>query len=143
MGHSGAGGLRVLSLAMGVFFIFMGLSKLGWFTDSSFLVAELRGWWGDAPAISRRYIDMVAMPGAPVFARLVPLGEFASGAALVAGYKVRLAAVVALLMILNFHFAMGLLFQSAYLTNGFGLPVVGGLSALAIGGQRLPLSVAR
>ena len=44
-------------------------------------------------------------------------------------------------MILNFHFAMGILFQSAYLTNGFGLPVVGGLSALAIGAQRQPFSV--
>ena len=81
------------------------------------------------------------MPGAPLFARLVPLGELAAGAALVAGYQVRLAAAVALLMILNFHFAMGILFQSAYLTNGFGLPVVGGLSALAIGAQRQPFSV--
>ena len=143
MERSGAGGLRVLSLVMGAFLIFMGLGKLGWFTDSSFLVAELRGWWGGAPAVSRWYIDTVAMPGAPLFARLVPLGELAAGAALVAGYRVRLAAAVALLMILNFHFAMGILFQSAYLTNGFGLPVVGGLSALAIGAQRLPFSVSR
>ena len=119
----------------------MALGKLGWFTDSSFLVAELRGWWGGAPAVSRWYIDMVAMPGASVFARLVPLGELATGAALVAGYRVRLAATVGLLMILNFHFAMGILFQLAYLTNGYGLPVVGGLAALAVGGRRLPLSV--
>ena len=49
MEHSGAGGgLRVLSLMMGAFLIFMGLGKLGWFADSSFLVAELRGWWGGA-----------------------------------------------------------------------------------------------
>ena len=143
MVHSGAGGLRVLSLVLGAFLIFMGLGKLGWFTDSSFLVAELRDWWGGAPAVSRWYIDTVAMPGAPFFARLVPLGELAAGAALVAGYQARLAAAVALLMILNFHFAMGILFQSAYLTNGFGLPVVGGLSALAIGAQRLPFSVSR
>ena len=94
---------------MGAFLLFMGFSKLGWFTDSSFLVAELRNWWGSAPTISRWYIDTVAMPGAPVFARLVPLGELAAGAALVAGYRARLAAVVALAMILNFHFAMGLL----------------------------------
>ena len=137
---SGAGGLRVLSLFMGAFLISMGFGKLGWFTDSSFLVAELRGWWGSAPALSRWYIDTVAMPGVPLFARLVLFGELASGAALVAGFRVRLAAGVALLMVLNFHFASGVMFQWAYLTNGFGLPVLGSLAALAFGGRRLPLS---
>ena len=140
---SGAGGLRVLSLVMGVFLISMGFGKLGWLADSSFLVAELRGWWGSAPALSRWYIDTVAMPGAPLFARLVLFGELASGAALVAGFRVRLAAGVALLMVLNFHFTMGLLFQWAYLTNGYGLPVIGSLAALALGGRRLPFSVSR
>ena len=140
---SGAVGLRALSLFMGVFLISMGFGKLGWFTDSSFLVAELRGWWGNAPVFSRWYIDTVAMPGALLFARLVPLGELASGAALVAGFRVRLAAGVALLMVLNFHFAMGVMFQWAYLTNGFGLPVVGSLAALALGARRLPFSVSR
>ena len=138
-----AGGLRVLSLFIGVFLISMGFGKLAWFTDSSFLVAELRGWWGNAPALSRWYIDTVAMPGAPLFARLVLFGELASGAALVAGFRVRLAAGVALLMVLNFHFTMGVMFQWAYLTNGYGLPVVGGLAALAIGARRLPCSMSR
>ena len=143
MEGSGAAGLRVLSLFMGVFLISMGFGKLGWFTDSSFLVAELRGWWGSAPALSRWYIDMVAMPGAPLFARLVLFGELASGAALVAGFRVRLAAGVALLMVLNFHVASGVMFHWAYLTNGYGLPVVGSLAALALGGRRLPFSVNR
>ena len=119
------------------------LGKLDWFTDSSFLVAELRNWWGSAPALSRWYIDTVAMPGAPLFARLVPLGELASGAALVAGFRVRLAAGAALLMVLNFHFTMGVLFEWAYLTNGYGLPVVGALAALALGARRLPFSFSR
>ena len=138
-----AGGLRVLSLFIGVFLISMGFGKLGWFTDSSLLIAELRGWWGNAPALSRWYIDTVALPGAPLFARLVLFGELASGAALVAGFRVRLAAGVALLMVLNFHFTMGVMFQWAYLTNGYGLPVVGGLAALAIGARRLPFSMSR
>jgi uncharacterized membrane protein YphA (DoxX/SURF4 family) len=138
-----AGGLRVLSLFIGVFLISMGFGKLGWLTDSSLLVAELRGWWGNAPALSRWYIDTAAMPGAPLFARLVLFGELASGAALVAGFRVRLAAGVALLMVLNFHVASGVMFQWAYLTNGYGLPVVGGLAALAIGALRLPFSMSR
>ena len=140
---STAGGLRVLSLCMGVFLISMGLGKLSWLTESAPLTAELRGWRELAPALSRWYLDVVAIPGAPLFARFVLFGELVSGAALVAGFRVRLAAGVALFMVLNFHFAMGILFQWAYLTNGYGLPVVGGLAALALGARRLPVSISR
>ena len=138
-----AGGLRVLSVLMGVFIVFMGLGKLAWFGDSGYLVAELERWREFAPSMSHSYLDTVAIPGAPVFARLVVLGELATGAALVTGVRIRLAATVALLMILNFHVAMGVIFTYGYLTNGFGLPVVGGLLALAIGGTKLPLSLGR
>ena len=138
-----AGGLRVLSVLMGVFIVFMGMGKLAWFGDSGYLVAELERWREFAPAMSRWYLDTVAIPGAPLFARLVVLGELATGAALVTGVRIRLAATVALLMILNFHVAMGVIFTYGYLTNGYGLPVVGGLLALAIGGTKLPLSLGR
>jgi hypothetical protein len=56
---------------------------------------------------------------------------------------VRLAAVAGLMMVLNFHFAMGVLLRFSYLWNGYGPPVLGGLLALAIGGARLPFSVPR
>ncbi|MGH9370914.1 MAG: hypothetical protein ACRD15_05230 [Vicinamibacterales bacterium] len=46
-------------------------------------------------------------------------------------------------MVLNFHFAMGVLLQYSYLWNGYGPPVLGGLLALVIGGARLPFSVSR
>ena len=138
-----AGGLRVLSVLMGVFLVFMGLGKTAWFGDSGFLVAELEGWREFAPSMSRWYLETVAIPGAPVFARLVVLGELATGAALVIGFRIRPAATVALLMILNFHIAMGVIFTYGYLTNGYGLPVVGGLLALVIGGTKLPLSLGR
>ena len=121
----------------------MGLNKLGWLLDSRFLAAELAGWREFAPPISRWYIDMIAIPGAPFFARLVLLGELASGVALIVGYRVRLAALLALFMVLNFHFAMGILVQFAYLTNGYGLPVVGGLAALVVGAKQLPFGISR
>jgi integrase/recombinase XerD len=73
--------------------------------------------------------------------RLVPLGELTAGAALLLGFRVDWAARVALLMVLNFHFASGIMFTSGYLTNGYGPPVIGGLLALAIGGASLPWSV--
>ena len=143
MERLGGAGLRVLALSTGTFLICMGLTKLDWFADSSFLAAELRGWREFAPPISRWYLDMVAIPGAPLFARVVPLGEFVTGAALVLGYRARTAAALALFMVLNFHFAMGILLEPAYLTNGYGLPVVGGLTALAVGARHLPLGISR
>ena len=134
-------GLRVLSIALGVFFLFMGLDKIGWLAGPHLLTRQLHEWLGQAPAPSRWYIHTIAIPGAPVFAPLVLAGELAVGAALLAGFQVRLAAVAGLFMVLNFHFAMGVLLQYSYLWNGYGPPVLGGLLALAIGGMRLPFSV--
>jgi len=143
MQRSAAGGLRVLSCVMGGFLVLMASSKVGWIVDGGPLADELWGWRESAPALSGWYLDTVAIPGAPLFARLVPLGEFLTGAALLVGFRPRVAAFVALLMVINFHFAMGLLFQLAYLTNGYGPPVVGSLAALALGPARLPFSVHR
>ena len=143
MQRSAAGSLRVLSVVMGGFLLLMAFAKTGWLFDSGPLADELWGWRESAPGLSRWYLDTVAIPGAPLFARLVPAGEFLTGAALLVGFRARLAAGVALLMVLNFHFSMGLLFQLAYLTNGYGPPVVGSLAALALGPARLPFSLHR
>ena len=136
-------GLRALSFVIGAFLLLMGVDKVEWLTDSEFLVYELNEWLGQAPPTSRWYLETVAIPGAQLFAPLVVLGELVTGASLMFGYRVRLAATMALLMVLNFHFAMGVIFTFAYLTNGFGPPVIGSLLALAIGGGRLPLAVSR
>jgi uncharacterized membrane protein YphA (DoxX/SURF4 family) len=140
---SAAGGLRVLSVVLGTFLIFMGIDKISWLTDDSVLAGRFREWLETAPAPSRWYLENVAIPGTPVFARLVPLAEMTAGAALVCGVKVRLAAALALLMVANFHFASDLLFHYSYLTNPYGLPVMGGLLALAIGGTGLPLTLSK
>ena len=132
-----------MRLCLGVFFLFEAISKIGWFASSAVLRSRLTEWVETVPAISRAYINNVCLPGAEVFARLVPLGEFAVATALLLGGYTRLAAVLALLMVLNFHFASGVMFQYSYLTNGYGLPVLGGLLALAFGGTSLPLSVKR
>ncbi len=139
-GPHGAG-LRALSIALGVFLIFMGLDKIGWLMDGGILTKRLMEWRGMAGPFARWYIDTVALPGAPVFARLVLLGELSAGTALIVGFRVRLAAAVALLMVINFHVASDVMFHYSYLTNAYGLPVLGGLLALAIGGVRLPFSV--
>lgn len=140
---SGVIGLRVLSAVMGMFLILMGVGKLEWLTDSSFLVWQLDQWRELTSGSSRWYLDTVARPGAPLFARLVPAAELICGTALVAGLRVRLTAAVALAMILNFHFASGIIFTVGYLTNGYGPPVIGSLLALTLGGRSLPWSVQR
>lgn len=136
-------GLVVLRICLGVFLIFEGLDKLAWLTDSSILVGRLQQWLTTAGPYSRWYIETVCLPGAAVFARLVLLGELAAGTALVLGFWTRVAAILAFLMVLNFHVASGLVFQYRFLTNGYALPVLGGLLALALGGARLPLSLKR
>ena len=135
--------LRVLSIALGVFLLFMGLDKIDWFMDGGFLARRLQEWRGTARPLARWYLEYVAIPGAPVFARVVPLAELTAATALILGFQVRWAAVLAMVMILNFHFASDIIFRYDYLINAYGLPILGGLLALALGGKKLPMSVSK
>ena len=136
-------GLATTRILIGVFFLFMGLGKTRWFLDTSILSGQLFDWLHAAApgSMSRVYLERVAIPGIPFFARLVPLGEICSGLALILGIWTRIFAFIAFFMALNFHLASGLLFQYSFLTNGYGLPVLGSTLGLAIGGVRLPWSV--
>jgi len=130
--HRQAVGITILRICIGVFFIFEGLGKLRWFTDPSILHGQLSGWLAAVPAgsLSHAYLQRFAVPGTAVFARLVPLGELTSGAALLFGAWPRVFAFVAFFMALNFHVASGALFTYGFLTNGYGLPVLGSTLAL-------------
>lgn len=138
-----AAALRILAVLLGLFFLAQGLNKLAWLGDSSQLSERLDRWAAGGTAAMRWYIDTIAMPGVPLFARLVPLGEMAVGVALMIGFWPRLFAALAAIMVANFHFASGALRSLDFLRDGAGLPVLGGLLALAIGGSRLPWSVRR
>ena len=140
-GRAGAYGLRALAIVLGVFFVFHALDKLSWFADSGILAQRLDGWLRNAARNTRWYIETVAKPGVPLFARLVPLALCSTGVALILGFWTRLAAILALLMVANFHFASGAFYHRAFLVDGTGLPVLGGLLALAIGASRLPWSI--
>lgn len=89
---SPASALRILSMMMGVFLVSMGLTKIDWLMDGGILAGMLQDWRGTARPLARWYLDTVAIPGAPVFARVVLLAELAAGAALLLGVRVRLTA---------------------------------------------------
>jgi uncharacterized membrane protein YphA (DoxX/SURF4 family) len=136
-------GLAALRVLLGVFFLFQGLNKYRWFVDSSILAGQLAEWSDSAApgSISRWYLEQVALPGTALFARLVPLGEITAGLSLIVGLWTPLFALLALVMVLNFAVASGVIFRYSYLTNGYGLPVLGGTLALVLGGRRLPWSL--
>jgi uncharacterized membrane protein YphA (DoxX/SURF4 family) len=138
-------GLTVLRVCLGVFFLFEGFGKIGWLLNASVLAGRFHGWLVDpsAGSASHWYLQHIAIPGTQLFARVVPLSELAAGAALVAGVWTPLAAFLAFLMVLNIHIASGALFKVAFLTNGYGLPVLGATLGLAIGGVRLPFRLWR
>jgi uncharacterized membrane protein YphA (DoxX/SURF4 family) len=135
--------LRVLSIALGTFMLFMGIDKLDWLSDSGFLRGRLEEWRDMARPLVRWYLETIAIPGAPVFARVVPLAELSTATALLLGIWVRRAAGLAMLMVINFHFAADIMFRYDYLINAYGLPILGGLAALALGGKGLPWSLSR
>ncbi|MGH9254660.1 MAG: DoxX family protein [Vicinamibacterales bacterium] len=135
--------LRVLGIMLGLFFIFNGLDKVAWLADSGILTGRLDEWLENSVPSTRWYIETVAVPGVPLFARMVPLAELSTGAALILGFWTRLAAFLALMMVTNFNFARGLFHSGEFLTDGIGFPVLGGLLALVIAGSRLPFSVSK
>jgi uncharacterized membrane protein YphA (DoxX/SURF4 family) len=136
-------GLAVIRIMLGVFLVFEAMGKIGWLGDSGELTRRLTAWSQDATPTAQWYLQRVAQPGVVYFARLVPLGEFTAGLALILGFWTRLAAFLAFLMVLNFHVASSAIFRYSFLTNGYGLPVLSGLLGLTIGGTRLPWSVGR
>ncbi len=133
--------IRVIAVCIGIFLIAMAMNKLAWLSESSILRDRLLNWRPTAVPVVQWYLDHIAIPGAPIFARLVPLGEMSAGVALVAGYRVRVAAALTLFMIVNFQFATGAFFDPAFLRDGTGLPLMGGLLAIALDRSRLPWSL--
>jgi uncharacterized membrane protein YphA (DoxX/SURF4 family) len=134
-GRAQTAALVLLRLCVGVFMFFFGLDKAHWLLDATPLATQLSSWLTDAPAASRWYLDRI-IPGAPVFARAVPIAAMAGGIALAVGFWTRIAAAVSLVVILSLQLAAGSMFRFAYLTDASGLPLIGALLAVIIGGER-------
>jgi uncharacterized membrane protein YphA (DoxX/SURF4 family) len=134
--------LTLIRIGVGVYIFFSGASKAGWLFDSTPFTGLLSQWMAASTSISHWYLDRL-MPGAPIFARVIPLAEMAGGLALAVGFWTRLSASLCLAMVLNLQLAAGAMFRQAYLFDASGLPVVSALLGLMIGGGRLPWSLRR
>jgi uncharacterized membrane protein YphA (DoxX/SURF4 family) len=138
-----ATGLVIVRVCLGVFFIWSGIGKLRWFLDSSILSGQFTVWLHNAApgSLSASYLQRVAIPGAPILARLVPAGEFVCGLALLLGFWTPIFALIAFLMVLNYQVASGAIFHVSFLADRSGLPVLGSTLGLAMGGVRLRWSL--
>ena len=126
--------LVILRICVGVYMIFFGLEKSAWLMDATPVTAQLSSWLVDAAPASRWYLERV-IPGAPIFARLVPLASMAGGAGLVFGLWTRIAAALSLVALLSLQLGAGAMFRYSYLGDASGLPLIGALIALIIGGD--------
>ena len=127
--------LALLRVCLGVFMFCFGLERVSWLLNATPLSTQLSSWLVDAAPLSRWYLERL-IPGAPVFARLVPLGAMISGLALTFGFWTRIAAAMSLVVVLSLQLGAGSMLRLTYLMDAAGLPLVGGLLALMIGGER-------
>jgi len=111
--------------------------------DSSILKGQLDLWLQNAApgSISQAYLQRFAIPGVVVLARLVPTGELFCGLALLVGFWTPIFALIAFVMVLNYHIASGAIFELGFLANRSGLPVLASTLGLAVGGIRLRWSL--
>lgn len=124
---------RVLGIGVGVFFIAMAMNKVQWLSQPDLLLNRFVKWAPVATAPVRWYLQHVAIPAAPLLARAIPIGEFSVGVAFILGIAVRPAAILALFLVLNFHFGTSAFFAWEFLRDGTGPPLLAALIAMAIG----------
>jgi len=136
-------GLRILSIGIGIFFLAMAANKLAWIEHPELLAHRFEQWLPAASPYGRWYLRTIAVPGAPVFARVVPIAELSIGIALLTGTMTNVAAGAALVMVLNFHVATSAFSSTEFLRDGTGPPLLAGLLTLALAGKNLPFAITR
>ena len=136
-------GLTLIRILLGAFFIAQSILKVRWLLRSAVLGAQLTAWLGESSpgSISAVYLQRLAIPGVAVFSRLVPIGEFVCGVALLFGFATPLFAFVAFFMVLNYQIASGALFQPLFIADRAALPVLAATLGLSWGGVKLPWSL--
>ena len=113
--------LALLRIAAALSLLGPGFSKLGWFASAQPLQQKLTTWAASTPhAFIAKYINFM-LPHAGVLSKVVVLGELGLGALLLVGFLTPIAALLAFLMVLQFHFASGMLLTKEYVMGQNGL----------------------
>jgi uncharacterized membrane protein YphA (DoxX/SURF4 family) len=129
-------GLTIVRVAIGIFFLCEAFNKRHWIGDPTILARIFARWLVDAGPVSHWYLEHIAVPGARLFAVLVPIGELSVGLGLVAGVGLPWIALLACFMTLNYNVASGALFRQTVLTNGNVIPILGTTLGLAVSAMR-------
>ncbi len=132
--------LALLRVAAGASLLGPGLHKLRWFQHPA-LEQQLVLWSShiDNPLVLK-YLQIVT-PHSAWLARVVAFGELSVGALLVLGLLTPLAAAIAFVMVLNFHFASGAMTSLQYLGGQSGLVYLLIFPVLAIGRAGLAFGI--
>jgi len=141
-GNREATGLAALRVCLGVFTLADAFFKLRWLINSEGFATRASEWAKNANPWNTGFLHHVVLPYVAILSRVVLIGEVCVGLGLLLGIFTRPLAIIAFLMVLVFQFATGTLFHpELFVRDGLGLPLLGGLLALAIGAGRLPWSL--
>ena len=119
----------------------MAYNKVTWLSDPTQLTERFQRWLPNASPYARVYLQLVAIPGGAVLARVVPIAECLTALSMLTGVYTNVAASAAIFMIVNFHIATSSFSSIDFLRDGTGPPMFAALLALAIAGRRLPYTL--
>lgn len=121
----------ILRIVVGVFFFAQGMGKIGWLSSSERLLNSLNRYVENtASFLNRWYLEGVAIPYVDLWSRLIMLGELAIGLSLIFGVLTRYSLPMAILLVINFHFTNGTLFQWGFFRSPYAWLLLGCLGLL-------------
>jgi uncharacterized membrane protein YphA (DoxX/SURF4 family) len=114
--------LLILRLVLGGLFLTLAIDKYneGWLTNSEPLRTSLTGLQQHADGWQAKYLALVAIPYAGVWAKFILFGEGCLAVSLILGMMVRLTTAAGMIMLLNFYAANGSLFSWKFFSSPYG-----------------------
>jgi uncharacterized membrane protein YphA (DoxX/SURF4 family) len=112
--------LALLRIAAGLSLLGPGIQKLGWFSSAEPLQKIFTTWAASTHPLIPKYVALV-QPHAGVLSKVVVLGELGLGGLLLIGFLTPVAALLAFVMVMQFHFASGSMFEAKYVLGQNGL----------------------
>lgn len=117
-------------IAVGIFFLSQGLTKLEWLSSSEFLKTNLERFALNAHPVTLWYHHYIAQPGIEAWTRLIPTGEILLGVSLILGLLTRTSLIAALALVVNYHITNGKLFSTQFFSDPHALLLLASLLML-------------